>query len=175
MQPVFTTFTPSSTSLVINWESLVTISETGHTDILLYNLWWDVSLGSVNVNLYEGLTTSYTVYSLVPGTTYNFQIRAKNVYGYGAFSTIASLTPAAVPGTMSAIVTSLVYPQVTFSFTAPFDNGNAITGYQVLIYSMATSEFIERSDLCDGISASVLASLSCSISMSDLMTQFGYV
>lgn len=110
MQPVFTTFTQSSTSLVINWESLATISETGHTDILLYNLWWDVSLGSVNVNLYEGLTTSYTVYSLVPGTTYNFQIRAKNVYGYGAFSTIASLIPVAVPGTMSAIVTSFVYP-----------------------------------------------------------------
>jgi len=40
----------------------------------------------------SGLTSlSYTATSLIPGTTYNFEVKARNIYGFGSYSNIATI------------------------------------------------------------------------------------
>lgn len=73
-------------------------------------MWWDANTGSVNIDLYEDLTTSTIVTGLGAGLDYQFKIRARNIYGYGEFSDIVTLVPDAVPDMMSAPSTSLIYP-----------------------------------------------------------------
>jgi len=49
----------------------------------------------VFTQLVTGLTTvSYTALSLNPGTTYQFKVAARNIYGYGSFSSIVSILAA---------------------------------------------------------------------------------
>jgi hypothetical protein len=67
----------------------------------------------------------------VPGASYQFIVRARNIYGYGEFSDVVTLRPDAVPDMMSTPTTTLSYPLVTISFVEPFDNGNSIIGYEV--------------------------------------------
>jgi len=98
------------------WSSLASGIETGSSPILAYNLWWDSNSGTVNIDLYESLATSYTVSGLVPGALYQFKVRAKNIYGYGPFSDVVTLQPDAVPDTMNTPTTTLVYPIVKLSF-----------------------------------------------------------
>jgi len=121
----------TATSLNITWIPLLTSAETGNSAILTYNVWWDAGTGSININLFESPTAlNYIISSLVPGKNYQFVVRASNIYGYSsAFSDPVTFAPSGVPATMSPITTSLTYPQVVFSFTAPATNGKEITGY----------------------------------------------
>ena len=77
-------------------------------------------------------------------------IRARNIYGFGEFSEVAELIPDSVPSMMSSVETSLSYPAVTISFTEPFDNGRAITQYEVQIYSSISNAFETDLSVCDG-------------------------
>lgn len=45
--------------------------------------------------------TNYTVNGLIPGYSYMFKIRARNIYGYGPFSEIITLIPNAAPSMMN--------------------------------------------------------------------------
>jgi hypothetical protein len=72
-------------------------------------------------------------------------------------------------------VTTLAYPLVTFSFNEPFNNGLAVTAYQVKIYSEILAQFIEVTALCDGASAPIVASRACSIPMATLIASYGIV
>jgi hypothetical protein len=76
---------------------------------------------------------------------------------------------------MEAPVTTLAYPLVTFSFNEPFNNGLAVTAYQVKIYSEILAQFIEVTALCDGASAPIVASRACSIPMATLIASYGIV
>lgn len=121
----------TATSLELLWSGLLGYTETGNSDILAYNVWWDANSGTTNINLYEGFTLTTMAESLVPGAEYKFKIRAKNIYGYGVYSDTVTLIPDAVPDMMATPITSLAYPTVTISFVEPFDNGNTIAGYQI--------------------------------------------
>jgi hypothetical protein len=47
------------------------------------------------IELVNGLTTvSYTALSLTPGTIYKFKVEARNIYGYGAFSSEVTILAA---------------------------------------------------------------------------------
>ena len=91
ISPVVKDEASTATSLVLNWSSLVTDTETGNSEILAYNVWWDSNSGTVNIDLFEGLTLTYTVSGLVPGNEYKFAIRARNIYGFGPYSEIVTL------------------------------------------------------------------------------------
>ena len=64
----------------------------GGSPVLDYNIWYSSSTNSVYISLVSGLTSlSYTATSLIPGTTYNFEVKARNIYGFGSYSNIATI------------------------------------------------------------------------------------
>lgn len=75
----------SDTDISVTWSSL-TGTATGNSAILSYDLYWDNGSGTINIELTDSLVTSYTVSGLTGGATYLFKVRARNIYGYGAFS-----------------------------------------------------------------------------------------
>jgi len=91
------------------------------------------------------------VTGLTNGIAYTFTVVATNIVGSSDDSAAsASVTPAAVPGTPS--ITSVVANSgrsVTITWTAPADNGSAITGYTVQAYSW------------NGLAATIVAGKSC--------------
>ena len=91
MSTVVKDVTSTATSLVLKWSSLIYDTETGNSEILAYNVWWDSKSGTVNIDLFEGLALTHIVSGLVPGNEYKFAIRARNIYGYGPYSDIATL------------------------------------------------------------------------------------
>jgi hypothetical protein len=164
----------TATSIKVLWTTLISNQETGNSQILSYNLWWDANSGTTNINLYEDFTSTIIVEGLVPGSGYQFKVRASNIYGYGEFSDVVTLIPDAVPDMMSTPTTSLVYPTVTITFTEPFNNGNAIIGYEIKIYSHTTASFIIDVAVCHGSLQVVIDALECEVPMSTLITDYGY-
>ncbi|MYG93833.1 MAG: family 20 glycosylhydrolase, partial [Acidimicrobiia bacterium] len=77
-----------------------------------------------------GITT--TVTNLTTGTTYEFQVRATNAKGDGAWSTTVEATPAEEPAAPVGLTATAGAGEVVLSWSVPTnDGGNAITGYQV--------------------------------------------
>lgn len=81
-----------------------------------YNLMWDnATNGTVwyNVIGYSpsslALTTTLTN-NIIGGLTYQFKVRARNVNGWGSFSSILSVKAAQIPGQMQAVTTSIDAP-----------------------------------------------------------------
>jgi hypothetical protein len=164
----------TATSIKVLWTALISSEETGNSEILSYNLWWDANSGTTNINLYEDYTSNTIVEGLMPGSGYQFKVRASNIYGYGEFSDVVTLIPDAVPDMMSTPTTSLAYPTVTITFTEPFNNGNTIIGYEIKIYSYTQASFIVDIAVCDGSLQEVIDSLECDVLMSTLITDYGY-
>ena len=51
----------TATSLEVKWTPLITADETGNSQILSYNLWWDANSGTANINLFEDLTVNTVI------------------------------------------------------------------------------------------------------------------
>lgn len=60
-------------------------------------------------------------------------MRAKNVYGWGPYSSEVTIKPAEVPSKMSVPTTTIDGSNVRVSFSAGVDNGETITHYQIVI------------------------------------------
>jgi hypothetical protein len=121
----------TETTLTIIWSVLSGSLNTGNSAILAYEVYWDANTGITNILLLDANTLTHLVERLEPGLTYEFKVRARNIYGYGPFSDSSFLIPDAEPATMDAATTSLVYPTVQIRFIEPYDNGREITAYQV--------------------------------------------
>jgi hypothetical protein len=67
------------------------------------------------------------------GGSYKFKLRAKNVYGWGPYSSEFTILASDVPSQMAVPVTSIVGTDARIAWAAPSSNGEAITGYEVLI------------------------------------------
>jgi len=79
-----------------------------------------------------GASSPINVTGLSNGTAYTFTVTATNAAGTGAASTAsAAVTPATVPGAPTGASAAIGNTQATVSFTAPANNGSAITGYTV--------------------------------------------
>jgi hypothetical protein len=90
----------SDTSIVLSWSGL-TSPQNGDSEITGYNLFWDNGMGGTpTISLFDALGLTYTVTSsmIVPGTTYRFAIRARNMYGYAtSISSVVSVLAIDVP------------------------------------------------------------------------------
>ena len=91
-----------------------------------------------------GSTTSTIIGSLTSGTSYDFQVRATNAQGDSPWSTTATGTLGA-PARVTATV-ARGNGQLTVSWTAPADNGNAIYDYDVRYRQAGTSAWTRISD-----------------------------
>jgi len=83
---------------------------------------------------YTGLTHTQTS-SVDEGDSYQFKVRAKNIWGWSAFSPVLTVVAAHKPDTMVTVTTAIVSSTgaVRITWTAPEENGDAITGYNILI------------------------------------------
>ena len=80
----------------------------------------------------DGSTTSCTVTGLANGTVYSFTVTATNGNGTGVASAASNpVTPSTVPDAPTGISATAANGSATVSWTAPFDEGAAITGYTV--------------------------------------------
>ena len=78
----------------------------------------------------DARTTSHTVTGLTNGTTYSFQLRARNAQGAGAVASVDA-TPATTPGAPRGLFADAADGLVTLSWSTGPDGGSAITGYEV--------------------------------------------
>lgn len=114
---------------------------------------------------------SYTFSGLAPGATYYFKVSSGNALanaaGYGAaWSGVASAMSSAVPSTPTALVASKTADAsttVNLSWTAPADNGSAISSYDI---QWATS-----SDFTTGLNSKTSTTASTTIPVT-LATQY---
>ncbi|MGI9255425.1 MAG: BspA family leucine-rich repeat surface protein [Salinispira sp.] len=75
--------------------------------------------------------TSYTIPSLVSGTTYDVRVRAVNAQGNGDWSVSAALTFPIKPSAPNAPTLTGGNAQITATWTAPDNGGSTITAYHV--------------------------------------------
>lgn len=80
-------------------------------------------------------------------------MRAKNIYGWGPYSTVATLRAASKPGTMDKVTTTVVSGEVKIAFTPPAANGEDITHYDIEIRYSDGTTFAEDTTDCDGATA----------------------
>ncbi len=87
-----------------------------------------------------GAVNSDNVTGLANNTTYTFTVAATNSVGTGAASPASNtVTPATVPDAPAAPTATAGNTQAGLTWTAPFDEGSAITGYVIQPYDGATA------------------------------------
>ena len=76
-------------------------------------------------------TTGYTVTDLEPGTTYTFEVRARNADGSGAAANVSAATSVVPPAAPTDLRADAGAAQVRLSWSTPGDDGgSAITHHQ---------------------------------------------
>ncbi len=122
--PVKNQFTTNN-QIIVDWTQLPA-NRIGMSPVTSYNLWWDQGsngefwyslIGLVEPILVQ---TSFTVTNgVLEGQDYKFKIRAKNIWGWGPFSPVATIRASTVPGSVPNIVTS--YDSVSGDFKILWD------------------------------------------------------
>ena len=173
----------SDTQVVVDWTAVSTSPGNGGSTVLTYNLQWDAGTsGATWTNLLgsssDSLLTSYTkTTDITSGTTYQFRVRAKNVWGYGDWSSVLSVLAATVPDQPDAATTSYdgTTGDVIISWTAPAARGSTISAYLIEIQDKTASTWTASAS-CDGSDATILANLQCQIPMSEFVAvPYSYV
>lgn len=126
---------PTSTlsTLVVEWPE---VTEDGNSPILSYHLqvfvdgvWTDVKgqTGS------EDVSTIYTIDGLMQDSLYPVRARALNAHGWSEWSSDYIFHTSTRPNQPLPATTVLMNPNVRIHWTAPDDNFEFITAYEVLI------------------------------------------
>jgi titin len=88
---------------------------------------------------FNSTATNQVVTGLVNGTTYTFRVAAINSIGTGPYSTTGAVK-VGLPSAPTSVHATAGAGQVTLTWVAPADNGNAITGYVVTPYIGSTAQ-----------------------------------
>lgn len=123
--PVVNPLQVLDTALGVTWSAP---NANGYT-ITSYNIYLDGSLnGTVN-----GSTLTYTITGLTNGVSYDVTVSAVNSNGEGPESIDVSAIPGKVPDAPVLDTLDVGDEELTASWTAPADNGYAITSYEVYV------------------------------------------
>ncbi|MFM8303934.1 MAG: fibronectin type III domain-containing protein, partial [Actinomycetota bacterium] len=123
------TATPSSTQLTWSWSA----PSDGGSPITTYDVQFSTSPTMTSPITDSTTSTTYTRTGLSNGTTYYFQVRARNVAGAAAWgpTTPLAATAQTLPSAVSALTATAGVSQVGLSWTAPNNGGGTITSYDV--------------------------------------------
>ena len=124
--PAAPTLTPGGATLTVTWVAPSANGGTLSGFKLQYKQSSDATW-TAHTFTSTGSTTSTSIGSLTNGTAYDVQVRATNEHGDGPWSPTTSATPAQAPAAPAK--PSIV--STTMTWTAPADNGAAITDYDV--------------------------------------------
>ena len=155
--PLATSYGESSATLLL---TTLSGTATGGATILYYDLAWDAGTNGVTWNSYTVSSSNVmTVMGLTSGWSYQFRYRTMNVFGWGLYSPVLTLTAMALPQQTSVVTTANVGAAVQISWAQPYSGGSnvPITAYSILI-KKADGSFIAYLPSCDGTLASVIAS-----------------
>ena len=136
-----------------------------------YRLWGSVDGEAPSKFKETVIGTSTIVTGIETGKTYTFTLEARNSMGYSPFSDESSVKAAQEPAVPSAPTTVFNADTNTLAitWTEPFNNGDPITGYQVLIQK-ADGEYAEDVADCD---MSQSTALTCAIPLTTLQNDYG--
>ena len=104
---------------------------------------------------HTGTGRSTTITGLTNGTAYNVQVRATNSVGSSAWSSSGTATPAAVPAAPALTVSVGSGTSLSVSWTAPANNGEAITDYDVQYKKSSDSGWTDKSHTGTGTSTTI--------------------
>ena len=136
MSPPTLDISSTDVSVTMDWIALSGVSA-GNSAVIAYSLLWDDGVSAattVSVELIDALVTTFTVTGVTGGTTYRFAVRARNIYGYGATSTITVVVPADAPGKtdIPTVALSTSDPtQVQISWPVPNQHSSTVTSYSI--------------------------------------------
>ena len=141
--------------IVVDWTAP---SNDGYSDIVSFNLQWDTGTdGELWTNLIgfntDSLAQTFTVAQGVAfGDQYLFKVRAKNYWGWSDFSENLVIKSATYPDPMLSVTTEvdLATGNVKIIWTAPYDNEQTITAYEILINDETEAVWTEDLTNCDG-------------------------
>ena len=102
--------------------------------------------GSWTSHTHTGTTTTATITGLTGGTMYQVQVRASNSMGPGAWSSSANAAPEGEPAAPAAPSLDYDDESLTARWTAPADNGQTITDYDVRHSSDGGTSWTELDD-----------------------------
>lgn len=105
----------------------------------------------------NSLNTSFIVTSgTLPNYAYQFRVRAKNAYGFGAYSDPASIRTSDKPEIMATVGTSIVdNVNVRIAWAKPYENSETINQYKILILQ-SNGIYSELLQYCDGSQAAII-------------------
>jgi titin len=149
---------------------------TGNSEILSYELLWDVGDSALTdfVLLSNALVTTLTTTGLTEGQYYRFVVRAVNIYGAGPDSPVANIRASDVPSLMAAVVTTRVGLDLVATFVEPAANGAAIEEYEIQLYSPKDGVYVEDTTYCDGAQTSIQTSKACTFTFLYLKSEYLY-
>ena len=126
-KPSAPTLTASSGQIMVSWSA-----PTSNAGALTHYDLRHRRVGTSSWTQIDGISgTSRTVTGLTNGRSYEFQVRAANSIGDGAFSDSAMATPAGAPSAPSAPTLQTGNGQLTASWNEPSANGASITHYDL--------------------------------------------
>ena len=116
----------------------------------------------------SGVTAlNYNATSLTEGSTYQFKVEARNIYGFSIFSNTVSILAAQVPDQPYPAPTTLWVPDnVLVSWSIPDSGGSPIIGFNVLIRHYDNVTY--SSDIIDCDVRSSPSATSCTIPVQSL-------
>jgi hypothetical protein len=132
------------TQIEIFWNALTSYASTGGSPIISYELRWDAGTFGLQWTELVGKTTAslltrFTVTNfVVPGHTYNFQVRSRNKWGWSTLSAIKSIKASTWPNVVDKPITT-IDPEdgaVVISWTKPDFNSSPIMAYIIEIQNM---------------------------------------
>jgi hypothetical protein len=112
--------------------------------------------------------TTFTVVSgISPGIQFKFQVRAKNMWGWGPFSTVLPVTPSAKPDQMPTVVTTNddQSGDVVMTWVIPSDNSSPITSYKIEFLDANALVWSQLTTHCDGTNSAIMVAHQCTIPM----------
>ena len=104
---------------------------------------------------HSGTATTKTISSLTNGTTYHVQVRAENGVGNGSWSSSVSGMPDQTPRKPSKPTVTRGNAQLSVSWSAPTNNGTAISDYDVQYKKSSDDDWTSHSFTGTGTSTTI--------------------
>ena len=179
----------SNSQIQVQWDAVTAAGlATGNSPTTAYELLWDngeagrAAADFLPLPLDTPLAISHIVVGVTEAASYRFAVRAVNIYGAGPDSTPPqSIRASGVPSPMAPALTVRSGFDLVASFSAPADNGAAITAYAIVVLDRSQDPPVFAADSsCDASVVLALAAdpaletVSCTFSFADLMGTRGY-
>jgi hypothetical protein len=104
--------------------------------------------------------------------TFTFAVRGDNIFGTGPFTNSISVETIGPPDKMSEVTLVQNGTYVTIQWQIPPSNGGTIDTYKIMLLNWTSNTYLEVLTLCDGSNPAIL---NCTMSMTDFISQLGYV